>query len=1197
MKITSFILLAFFLQVKAEGFSQQIKVSLSCQNEELSKVFKDLEKQTNLFFFFNDKGVDTDQKVSLSVKDEELESVLKKVLGEKYNWEIVNNLIVVKTNNQDDQKKTTFFTGVVLDEKNSPLPGVTVRIKGSTTGTATDIDGVYKFSHSGQGQVVLVFSFVGFKTQEVEVKDAKSLSIILKEDITEMEEVVVTGYQQIDKRHLTSAVTSVKIEDIEVPGINRIDAMLEGRVPGLTYMQNTGQVGATPKLRIRGTSSILGNQEPLWVVDGIIQQDPVKVDPKQLNDLDFVNLLGNAISGLNPDDIERIDVLKDAAATALYGARAANGVIVISTKKGKVGPPSVSYTFSGTFAQRPRYTDRAFNMMNSKERVEVSKELMEKGAAYSGYTDFIGYEKAYIDYYRDGIISFDEFKHQAQKYETMNTDWLGILTQDAFSNSHSLSLNGGSENIRYYASVGYADEEGNVKDEYSKRYSSSLKLTANYHKFSAQFGINGSVTNKEYNPKSLNVMSYASKMSRAIPLRSEGGQLWYYNKSAYPFNIISEMDNSSLNIDQKVVGITGQVQYQFNNSFKLLGAASYQFSTTDEDEWFGEKSHYVRTLQADRDASTNMCPFGGTLKTNNITNDNYTLRLQADYNKYIDHERKHFTNAMFGYELSSSSEDVVLQELRGYYKDRGKGFAVIPAKTQAEVDKYWAYLGWLANSQPVYTEGLTNLMSAYLTLTYAYDNRYILNFNTRADWSNAFGSRSNEKLFPIWSASARWNLTEDVLKNVRWINNLALRFSYGLQGNMLNNQPIKMTVNRGTSYDTNYESYTSTVAAYPNPDLKWEKTQSYNAGMDFSILNNKVSGSLAFYYKKTTDAFLSKRVASQNGITTYVVNAGDVENKGVELDLRFTVIDRAISGNDKRGFVWRIDPQIGQALNKLLNQSLNRNNRALQDELMLADLLSGNAFISGRPLNTFYSFRYSGLDSHGRPTFKGLEDANKTELMTLYNIMAETDKKDVWFKLMEESGRRVPVLQGGIGNYVAYRNFSLSFNLTYSVGSKIRLFKLCSWDGSNTLMPPPHNNMRAEFVNRWRFSGDEKYTDIPGLMTGSQSGEDYSGWWREQTWVKNQSFNSKYAMYDNSDFRVASGDYLRLQSVVFRYTFDKDFLKKVRVSNAYVSLSGSNLFTICDKKLKGQNPEQSGATDIVNISLRPNYTVSLNINF
>ncbi|MDD2424981.1 MAG: SusC/RagA family TonB-linked outer membrane protein [Bacteroidales bacterium] len=1215
LPVISFVLLFIFVTQTVFAQTQSNtdnKYSIEFKNEQLSSAFKKLEKVSgyNMLFTYEDLQ---QYRVTSSFINQTLIQILDDILKDKpLKYTISNKNVTIVKKQQVPQR--VMLTGKVTDQRGAPLIGVTVRVIGSTGGTVTNADGRYSLTHLVTKETELEFTYIGMKAVKVKYNGKNTIDMVMHEKAEEVEEVVVTGYQQIDRRHLTSAVTTVKMDDIDVPGVNRLDIMLEGRIPGLTYMQNTGQVGATPRLRIRGTSTILGSQEPLWVVDGIIQQDPVNVDIQQLNNLDFVNLLGNAISGLNPDDIEQINVLKDAAATALYGARAANGVIVVTTKKGKVGPPTVSYSMSGTFTSRPRHTDRGFNMMDSKERVALSRELMERGVryngAYDGVDNWIGYEKAYLDYYKEGNISFDEFSRLSQYYETMNTDWLGILTQDVFSHNHSLSINGGTQNVRYYASLGLADEQGNVKGEFNKRYSTSMKLTANYDKFLMQLGLNASHGDKSYNPDELNVMSYASSMSRAIPLYGEDGELWYYNKTgtgassaSYPFNIRNEMNNSSRDITSNTISMNAQVQYKFTDYFRLMAVGSYSFSSTDDEKWFGEDSWTVAELRGSG-GSTSLLPFGGKLNTSSTRNNSYTLRLQADYSKYIGKDKQHFINAMGCYELSSSEYNTVAEEVRGYYHDRGRTFVDLSGSINdyagADFTKYYQYYKWLIGNSPTYSDALTNMMSAYLTFTYGYKNRYIFNFNTRADWSNAFGSRSNEKLLPVWSVSGRWNMTEDILKDISWIDNMALRFSYGIQGNMLN-QPTRMTINKG-SYNAASGGYVSTVKDFPNPDLKWEKTHSYNVGLDFSFLDGKMRGSVAYFYKKTRDAFMDKRVASQNGVTTYTVNAGDVENKGVELSLNFTPIDRQLEGG-KHGFIWRIDPQIGQTLNTLINKAININNPTLQDEITVTDLLNGSAYIAGTPLNTFYSYRYAGLDKTGTPTFFGLEDNNQEELRARYDEMAQRDKKEAWLAILGESGTRVPVIQGGINNYFAYRNFSLSVNLTYSLGNKIRLFKLCSGSYS-AIRPLPHNNVRAEFVDRWRYPGDEQHTDIPSVrikspgMSQTEQYEYYGWWMNESGWRPTASSNTgKYAMYDLSDLRVANGDYLRIASVIFRYTLPKEWIGKFGLSHAYVSLSGSNLHTFCSKKLKGQNPEQSGTSDIVNISIRPSYTFSVNINF
>ncbi len=494
----------------------------------------------------------------------------------------------------------------------------------------------------------------------------------------------------------------------------------------------------------------------------------------------------------------------------------------------------------------------------------------------------------------------------------------------------------------------------------------------------------------------------------------------------------------------------------------------------------------------------------------------------------------------------------------------------------------------------MFTESLTNLSSLIATATYAYDERYILNLNARSDWSNAFGSRSNEKFMPIWSVSGRWNIDRDLLENTPWVEVLALRASYGIQGNMHTNQPTRVTITKG-SYNDKYGSFTSTIRNYPNPDLKWERTRSYNVGLDFSLWDNKFNGQIEYYHKKTTDALLSKRVSTVNGVPEYMVNAGDVSNQGIELSLNFQPINQGIDSQGRRGWVWRIDPQIGQAVNQLLNRKLSQNNRLLQDEITLEQVLDGKAYIAGKPLSTFYSFRYAGLNHLGRPTFVGLEEGNKEALTLLYTEAAAEDNKEVWWMLLEEAGPRDPVIQGGISNYVAYRNLSLSLNLSYSLGSKLRMLKLHSSAGGN--VPMPHENVRAEFVDRWRNPGDELYTDIP--VVGMSATE--RGWWGDEPWAPTMGGGSArpslYQMYDNSNLRVASGNYLKLQSIVLRYSFTERLLSHVGLAHADIALSAMNLFTICDKKLKGQDPTQFGASNVINLTPRPSFSLSLNVNF
>ena len=773
LRLTAALLVAFQLSVSASAFAQT-KVSLNLKEATVSEFISALKDQTGTQFLYNASLMRNETRVSVESVEEDLFVLLDRVLPSfNLRYDIVNNIVVLKPARQKPaagkEDENWVVIGKVVDKQKNPLPGVTIQLKGRTVGTATNGNGDFSMDVP-KAVDTLVVSFIGMKTKEVVIKkaDNKQYEIVLEEDVKALEEVnvVSTGYQNIDRRRLTSAITTIKMDDINVAGLSSVDKMLEGYVPGMIFMQNSGQAGAAPKLRIRGTSTVLGNQEPLWVVDGIVQTDPVNVDPSELNSLDFVNLLGNAISGLNPDDIEQIDVLKDAAATAIYGTRAANGVIVITTKKGKVGKPHVTYSFSGTVNRRPYYSDREVYLMNSKERVDVSRELFARGMEFTEVSNWVGYEAAYVDY-KNGRIGFDEFQRLTDYYETVNTDWFDILCQNSFSNKHTLSLSGGSETIRYYASIGYADEKGVIKKEYNRNYTANLKLNGNFKKMDFQFSLQANNNKRKYTPNTslssggeTSITEYAYNMSRAIPAYDEEGNRWFYQRGrtkeqSYPFNMENEMDKTYQTINTYSVTLTGTLTYRLLSCLNLKGTASYTIGSTNDETVFEDGSYYIHTLRQndiatpDEDSnashSLNKCPFGGELRLSDTRRNNYTLRLQANYNQLF--ADKHLLNIALGGEVSSNEYHGYQNTTCGYYPERGKSFGTILIGDLFR--KYNGYGQWVALNKPRITDTKTNLASAYLAVTYTYDDRYTFNFNTRMDGSNQFGSRANEKLLPI----------------------------------------------------------------------------------------------------------------------------------------------------------------------------------------------------------------------------------------------------------------------------------------------------------------------------------------------------------------------------------------------------------------------------------------------------------------
>ena len=397
-RFLTLMLVVFFLvtgqaSIYARTFGQNQTLNLVRTNVLLADILADIEQLTDYTFVYNSEDVANVQ-ASIHARRQGVQEALATCLkGTGLTYIVEDKLIILQKTPKPQAPQTVeriVVEGIVTDQS-GPLPGVTIIIKGAGMGVTSDADGKFRLELPSEN-MTLVFSFVGMKTKESPYKGEKLLKVMMEEDAQEMDEVVVTGYQVIDKKKLTSAVTTVKAADIMIPGTMSIDQMLQGQVPDLMFQTNSGEVGVVPKIRIRGTSTLIGNREPLWVVDGIIVQDPVPIAPEELNDPDYVNRIGNAIAGLNPKDIDRIDVLKDASATALYGVKAANGVIVITTKKGQIGRPVVSYDFSATFRRRPRYTDRHINLMNSQERVNFSKELLEKHHIYSADVNLLGYE-------------------------------------------------------------------------------------------------------------------------------------------------------------------------------------------------------------------------------------------------------------------------------------------------------------------------------------------------------------------------------------------------------------------------------------------------------------------------------------------------------------------------------------------------------------------------------------------------------------------------------------------------------------------------------------------------------------------------------------------------------------------------------------------------------------------------------------
>lgn len=1090
------------------------------------------------------------------------------------------------------------ISGVVIDETGSGIPGATLLVekgKNKWAGT-TNADGAFDLrlplSVLKEGKLALKVHFYGYETQNVSLSIEKTSYRIRMTPLHQnLDEVVVTGYQTIDRRKMTSAITSVKMDDILQPNMTTIDQALEGRIPDLLYIQNSGEVGATARLRVRGTSTLVGNREPLWVLDGFVLQDPVDVSTEQLNDPDYINYVGNAIAGINPQDIERIDVLKDASATALYGTRASNGVIVVTTKKGKAGPPSISYSNQTKLTTRPHYSDRNINLMNSQERVQFGKDLCDLHFSFPDKMPMVGYEGAYYRY-QTGQISYADFLKEVQNYETVNTDWFDLLTKNAITHAHTLSLSGGSESTRYYASVGYTKENGVIKTEYVDRYTATMNLMTNITKdLKANIRLNGNIQKKNHLPGDVDVMNYAYETTRALPAYNADGSLYYYQRRGYDvgdaskgyykynYNILNEMNNTSDDYSGNTFITSLDLTYNLKDWIDFTAAASYSRSSTLQSTWYGENTNYVAILkngEADDlpiagEAGKCELPYGGVYNTTNTISESFTGRLQANFHHAFGAKKAHLITSTFGYEVGMNRSNGISDQTRGYYKDRGMQYVTMDGES---LDDYPLYKEWLAAGHRSLSAGKTNTISGYLTLSYDYMNYFTVGLSGRFDASNKFGSRSNERLLPVWSVSGRWNIKDTFFKNADWMNDLTMRMSYGKTGNMLDGETPNLLIKKGMM-DAFYGENVSTVYSLPNPNLRWEETQQANLGLELNMFNGRLLFSTDFWYKYTSDAFASVDVSTINGVSSYNMNNGDIENKGFS----FTV-----SGYPVRTKDWKL------YLSTSSSWAANTVQTKTSDIYDYNDYLNGTAIIDGKPIGTFYSYQFLGLNpNNGLPMFDDYEDRQ-------YILEGKTIAEIVPL-VMVQSGNRDPKMTGSFYATLTWKQLSLNTSFMYSIGSKVRMFSIYQPIMSSSGISA-EKNVRKEFTHRWTKPGDEKYTNIPALL--SPSDPDYTRYMQHYSQSGLDEIatfaDNLWSMYDSSDLRVVPGDYLRLSNLTLSYTFTPQQLKSLMLKSLRLDFSVSNVFTLASKKLDGQDPTQANFAG-VNLSIRPAYTFGLTVSF
>ena len=1060
------------------------------------------------------------------------------------------------------------ITGVVMDGElaGEPLIGATVSVGDGKVGqgTITDYEGRFTIKVPASCKKLTV-SYVGYESRVINLETGKmDYSVSLPADNTHLSEVVVTGYQKIDRRKLTASVSQLNLSEEAVGAVKNIDQALAGQIAGLSAVSASGAPGAPVKIRIRGTSSINGVQEPLWVLDGIPMEGNEVPAVENLNDID--DLYQTSIAGLNPSDIDNITVLKDAAATAIYGARAANGVIVITTKKGKEGRPVINFSTKLTFS--PKVSIDRLNLLNADEKVGLELDLLRSDYTYrehkGGVANILDELGEFNAYKTGGWEALSPTAQQRINHlRTINTDWNDILFRNVLNREYNVSISGGSDRSHYYASAGYYKELGVVKGVENNRYNVTLKsdfkinkilklglsIFANQRKQDSYMTDTGGFTNPVYYSRRAN--PYFE------PYNAQGGYNYDQNvqgreNEAPKFNIFEENYNTSKERTDRSVMAIFDAELKFSKDLKLTTQFGYQYDNYHLNRYAGQESYAMRKAKEYASYTIDgvyrtILPEGGMTKKTDSHASQWTWKAMLEWNRRL--AEIHDVEVMLGTEVRHTEAETQTSTAYGY---DARTLTTQPVLFPTEN---------IARQYPLHEE--THVENAYVswfaTASYTLLYRYTLGASIRFDGSDVFGVAKKYRYLPLYSVSALWRAKEEkFLRDVNWLSELSLRASYGIQGNIdKNTSPYLIgTFQKTTILPGNVETVISAETA-PNPDLKWEKTKNVNFGIDFGLLNNRIRLSVDYYYRKSTDLISSRKLPLETGFAYTSVNWASMKNSGWEISLN----TRNISTKD---FNWTTSINLGFNTNEVLNETVAENATYPGRE--------------GHPVSALFAYKTAGLDAEGYPLFVAKDGSlqTATEFFKLNRFGASTLTAEEQRNLYTYMGSEDPKCSGGFINNFEYKNWQLGINFMFNLGMHVRVqpsYSPTYFDrGQNT---------NHDILNRWTPSHTN--TDMATLMVNTP------------TRAAEFTHYSEYNTYSMLDIWVKKCSYWRMQSLRLGYKLPKEWLQKIGISSASVSLEGRNLLVFATNYDNFLDPETMGNPFAQPIT--KSFIFGLNVNF
>jgi TonB-linked SusC/RagA family outer membrane protein len=990
------------------------------------------------------------------------------------------------------------ITGTVVDENKMPLPGASILVKGLNIGSSTDFDGNFSLNVPETGEV-LVVSYLGYMTKELVISKNLTFNIQLDIDTNTLDEIVVVGYGTQRKSDITGSVTSVKVDAIAVAQNSTIDALLQGRAAGVQVTQNAGSPGSGVSVKIRGASSLRGNNEPLYVIDGVIISSAGEDASNASADANSLEETQNGLNGINPRDIESIEVLKDASATAIYGSRGANGVILITTKKGKSGKTSIQAYVNTSVSE---ITER-YDILDALGYANYQNEAL---AVNGGDPRFSIIGDDIFPIAADGTVS----DTAAEQH-----NWHDEIYKQGFSRSAGASFSGGTEKGNFYASVGYNDQGGIVENSRLKNGNFSINLNQDLSdKLTINTKLNAFYSTGNFaqdGDRAGGQRSFVGNILRYPTLVTNGGTFDNEDGISSPFTWVNDFQDTSE--ESRFIGSLA-LTYKFNiKGLKYKLQAGGNIRNKERRRFYG-----LTTFQG---SSTN-----GSLSISNLESKSYQINNLLTYNRTFN--KKHRINAVIGMTYDVRDIKNTLYAVNDF------------STTEFGVDQpiYGQQI-----SRPLDVLPLKSQLLSYLSrVNYSFDNKYIITGTFRADGSSKFSKENRYSYFPSFSLAWRAN-NENFLKNSDTINDLKFRIGWGMTGNQ-GISAYQTFANYGPTLYGNLDEGTS-IGFVPlnvsNPNLKWETTKQLNFGLDFGLWKNRVTGTLDIYDKQTDDLLLNQPLGPSSGFTSLLVNRGSINNKGVELTLSGTLINK----ND-----FSIDLGGNIAFNKSKIQNLGGSsediyiNGTLENRVFYRgqNISTGNyfrapanIFMEGEQIGLFYGYETDGI-------YQTEDDITVSGAQAGDVRIVDQDGDDT----ITEADRTLignpnpDFVYGGYLN-MNYKRLSLSVQINGVYGNEIvngNLIQLGTAEGRTA------NVLSEAYNNAWR--PDAQSNSYPRVGYLGESGSPAI-----------------------TDRIIEDGSFLRISNITLGYDIPVE--KTTVFSSANVYVSGMNLFTFTD--YSGYNPE------------------------